>query len=420
MRPVLLLHFLFVTGSAFAQLSPVSAPGGIHKVRIPVEIRHNLILLRVSINGSLPLRFILDTGVKNTLLIEPLLLSVISLDTNGMQPAQVRGIGSPLPVPATRFRKVKLQLGDCSLHTCALLPDADLLVLPEGVISYGGMFGLPIAGIIGSEVFSAYVVKINYIESYIELIHKDYFKIDYNKWNSFTLFTRNNKPYLEATLLQPDSSTVKRIFLLDSGSSSAVLLSDPAAPPPPNSLRAVIGTGIGGAMEGKLCRYPAVQLGDFALSGPIVGLPDSLDIALLPRDQGYYANLGADILSRFHLIFDYSRSTLWLRPNSNYRKPFSYNFSGLEVAHTTAGQSPVVIQYVRPGSPGSEAGLQPGDTLLQIQHLEVSQMDIQEVYGRLSPDPGQGVCVQFIRTGTRIRQQACYRTRDELQISVQK
>ncbi len=43
----------------------LALPEGRNKVRIPFEIHDNLIVIPVVLNGSLPLNFILDTGVQD-------------------------------------------------------------------------------------------------------------------------------------------------------------------------------------------------------------------------------------------------------------------------------------------------------------------------------------------------------------------
>lgn len=400
-------------GLLAAQDATGTLPGGRSRVRIPVEIRHNLVLLKLTINGSMPLLFILDTGVRNTLLVEPILLPLLRLDTAGMTSALIRGLGSPEPIPATRYRNIRINAGDCMGDICTELPPMDMLVMPEGAISYGGMFGLPIAGIIGGEIFSRFVVRINYMESFIELIDPQSFSLPGNKWSSLPLTIRGGKPYAEGTLMLPDSSTVKRSFLLDSGSSSAVLYRDQQTATPERALHAVIGTGIGGSMMGKLCRYPALYLGEYELKRPIIGIPDSLDIATLPQETGYYGNLGAEVLSRFQVYFDYPHFQLHLRPNTTFHQAFTYSYSGLEIAHPAVHDPTLVIINVRPASPAHRAGLLPGDTLTRIQLLPTQTMDIQEAYARLNPDPGRGVCVTVLRGGRR-EQQICYRSEDEL------
>ena len=53
----------------------------IKAVKIPVEIFNNLILVQVRINNSFPLYFIVDTGVKTTLMTEPVILNFIKIST---------------------------------------------------------------------------------------------------------------------------------------------------------------------------------------------------------------------------------------------------------------------------------------------------------------------------------------------------
>src|SRR5882724_3069862 len=43
---------------------------GRSKVKIPIEVYNNLIIVPVVLNGKLPLKFILDTGVRTTILTE--------------------------------------------------------------------------------------------------------------------------------------------------------------------------------------------------------------------------------------------------------------------------------------------------------------------------------------------------------------
>src|ERR1700704_5548814 len=47
-----------------------SITDGRSRVTIPIEIYNNLIIVPVVLNGKLPLKFILDTGVRTTILTE--------------------------------------------------------------------------------------------------------------------------------------------------------------------------------------------------------------------------------------------------------------------------------------------------------------------------------------------------------------
>src|SRR5450432_2460589 len=53
-----------------AQILGFSLTDGQTKVNIPIEVYNNLIVVPVVLNGKLPLKFILDTGVRTTILTE--------------------------------------------------------------------------------------------------------------------------------------------------------------------------------------------------------------------------------------------------------------------------------------------------------------------------------------------------------------
>ena len=74
----ILVGLLFCSCLCFAQNSVAPEarrlgfvlPDGYDKVTIPFEIYNNLIIIDVLFNRSLPLKFVLDTGVRTTVLTE--------------------------------------------------------------------------------------------------------------------------------------------------------------------------------------------------------------------------------------------------------------------------------------------------------------------------------------------------------------
>src|SRR6187397_2842805 len=52
---------------------------GKKKVRIPIEINNNLIVVPVVLNDALPLKFILDTGVRTTILTQKTFTDILHL-----------------------------------------------------------------------------------------------------------------------------------------------------------------------------------------------------------------------------------------------------------------------------------------------------------------------------------------------------
>src|SRR5690348_4301365 len=52
---------------------------GRSKARIPIEVNNNLVVIPVVINGQLPLKFILDTGVRTAILTEKIFSDILNL-----------------------------------------------------------------------------------------------------------------------------------------------------------------------------------------------------------------------------------------------------------------------------------------------------------------------------------------------------
>src|ERR1041384_5933907 len=56
-----------------------SLADGKKKVRIPIEIFNNLVVVPVVLNDALPLKFILDTGVRTTILTQKTFTDILNL-----------------------------------------------------------------------------------------------------------------------------------------------------------------------------------------------------------------------------------------------------------------------------------------------------------------------------------------------------
>jgi predicted metalloprotease with PDZ domain len=75
--------------------------------------------------------------------------------------------------------------------------------------------------------------------------------------------------------------------------------------------------------------------------------------------------IGNDILRRFNTIINYEKKDIYLIPNSHYRDPFDYSYSGLELYFINGL---VEIGDVAKGSPAEFCGLQEGDIVVAINN----------------------------------------------------
>ncbi|MDX2283080.1 MAG: aspartyl protease family protein [Bacteroidia bacterium] len=364
--------------------------GNAPSVRIQVEIQNNIVLVPIRINGSFEMNFILDTGVKTTILTEPLLSAFLNLDS--LSRVKVRGLGEGDAIEAFLARNVSMSLPGVQGY------GINMLVLPEGLISYSGMFGKPVYGIIGYELFGQFVVEINYHQKYIRLHDPFQFRLRGN-WDHIPIDVRRSKPYLRASLVDFRGDTIESEWLIDTGASMAISLFDRDLPLPDPSIEAFLGQGLSGNVYGKLGRSKGFMLGSFSFEHVVTGYPDPESINYAPDDTAWYGNLGAEILSRFHLIIDYNREVLHLRKSSGYKKPFEYNISGLELLSLGSAFDHFIISYVRPKSPAEQAGLQTNDILLSINGIPAGDLKIDELYEQLNKQNGRMVHLRCMRGG---------------------
>jgi hypothetical protein len=78
-------------------------------------------------------------------------------------------------------------------------------------------------------------------------------------------------------------------------------------------------------------------------------------------------HIGLAILSRCHIIFDYSHDRLYIisGPQSAIKATFPKDRSGLVLKKV---QDDYIVRYVCPGSPAMKAGFQVGDTVIQVNN----------------------------------------------------
>lgn len=395
----LLLGILFVclaTSQLLAKTAGFFLKGDVKSVRINVDVKNNVILIPVRVNNSFEMNFILDTGVKATILTEPKIIPWLNLDS--LSRIKVRGLGKGQEIDAGLARNIRISIPGAEGR------GINMVVMPENVISYSGMFGKPVYGIIGFDIFGQFAVEINYQQKYITLYNPFYFKGKRGKkWQSIPLHIRKSKPYINASLNDHRGKKIEETWLLDTGASMALSLFKDELPVPQNSISAFLGKGLTGEVHGFLGRNPSFNIGRYQFEEIITGYPDKESLAMFPKDMEWYGNIGSDVLSRFHVVFDYFHEKLYLKKNSSYRKPFDYNNSGLEVVGIGSKFEHFMITYVRPNSPAAAAGIKINDLLLSLNGNAVKGMAIEDLYAGLIRKQGKIVRLKLKRNGEVIK-----------------
>jgi len=391
----MLLVLCTVAFSARAQ-SGFSLPKGTRHVEIPFEYINNFIILDIGFNGSLPLKFIFDTGAEHTILSKREVSDFLQVRYD--REFRVKGSDLKTELVAYLARNIQLEI----LGKKIIASNEDILVLKEDYFRFEEYAGLAVHGILAGHVFSRYLLKINYQRKVLTLYERGSYKMDREGFESLPLEAFRNKLYINTQAqLQPDSSAPVKL-LLDTGAGMPLMLftnTHPLIQPSVNAIPTNIGMGLGGYLEGFVGRTPGLLLGKFSQKNVLTYF-QTVDTAQdLSSLNGRNGLIGNTILSRFQLVIDFQEATLWLKPAKYYQKEFVYDRSGLNIIASGARLNHFSVLNVLPGSPAEEAGIHAGDRILRVGWLAASLRTLEDLQGMLQRKPGKQVKIVIKRDG---------------------
>ncbi|RDV14884.1 PDZ domain-containing protein [Pontibacter diazotrophicus] len=362
------------------------------KINIPFDLVHNLIVIPVRINGSQPLNFILDSGVKNTLITH--LYHDDSLDLKEINKITIQGLGEGHSIEAYESDGNEMFMrGIKGINH-------RVYVLLEDVFDLSSYMGMPVHGIIGYDIFKNFIVKINYSNKNLTLYRPDATLKKKRKAEEYPLHIEGTKAYVHGNVRQHNGDTIKVKLVIDTGASHSLSLylpSDGRLTLPPKVMKAYLGRGLSGDLHGQIGRLEAFALGKYELEDLPASYPDAESIKLAINMGGRNGNLGSDVLSRFTVIFDYPHSRLTLIPNHRFKEPFNYNMAGFEVVTPLPGTNFYVISNVIEDSPAKLLGLEPGDQLLNVNGRKCHELMLPELLEILKSKPGRTLRLRLKR-----------------------
>jgi hypothetical protein len=242
--------------------SRVVFPASKLAVTIPFEHTRNGIFVRARLNGKPdPLWFVIDSGAARTII----------------SPAAARG-GIPL-------KDSVITIGDVAIDRIELRI-ADLSTISR-------MWGRRVDGVIGYDLLCRAALAVDYDTSRVTLTHPAVFQYAGNG-AELKLTIRHGWSFVEGTIKVTGRPAVIDTFMLDSGSPDAVnhpIIRDSKGP-----LRKISTAGVLGPTEW-------FQIGKYT-----VGSTQSMCCSSLDNNR----QIGVDLLSRFHVTFDYPHKRLIL------------------------------------------------------------------------------------------------------------
>ncbi|NJN40986.1 MAG: PDZ domain-containing protein [Flammeovirgaceae bacterium] len=372
----------------------------VKRVQIPIEIHNNLIVLPVVINNQLPLKFILDTGVRTTILTEKSFSDILDLPYSRQY--SISGPGGEKLIEAFVTNNVSIDLPGIRGKGHAML------VLEQDYLELRNYLGTDVHGVLGYELFSRFVIQIDYKNNRIVLTQPDKFKPG-RRYQVFPLTVEDTKPYMMATIVMNDSTQVDAKLLVDSGASHGIMI-DPESnlnlAAPERHIESIIGRGLGGVITGKIGRIDALELGKYTLKNVIANFPDPNsynDTLKLDRDVFRNGSIGGEVLTRFNVAINLPGEKLYLKKNSSYKKKFYYNLSGITIKAKGARLRRYEITDVRANSSGERGGLQNGDIILSVNGIAAESLSLTILNGFFNSKPQRKVTLEIERAGVKMK-----------------
>ncbi len=430
-KKIALYSIIFLlTISSFAQGTFKILDNRKENKSMPFTLVNNLIVVKAEINGK-ELSFLLDSGVKRTMLFN--LKFADSLVLKNVEKLKIRGLGEGNPINAVKSK------GNLFDMNGIVNDDLNLFVITDNLFDLSAKMGVDIHGIIGGDLLKNFVVKINYAQKKITFYMPDTF--DYSKCKnceSFPLDFYNSKPFINVEIEDHLGKEIDVKLLIDSGGGDALWLfphSNPDIIVSDKYFDDFLGKGLNGNIFGKKSRIKKLKIGSFEFEDASVSYPDSTSMVKMHSNKDRNGTLGAEILKRFLVIFDYPNRKITLKKNKQlYKDPFLYNMSGMELIfggemlvkvkrarlvdpdksmntsiteifynYDWTYKPSYQVSLVRNGSPAHLAGIMEGDIVLEINGKPAYSLKMQELIHLLSIKENKKIKLLIDRNGEHLR-----------------
>jgi hypothetical protein len=390
-----LLANLSVAGLPFSP--PEAATGGAAAVtwlgtpgtaKLPFDYRARHVWLKASVNGGPPEDFLFDTGASVTVL-DSAWAATHGLKTQGRMQAAGAGAAGAASFATLGSLRVA-SAGNDGVE----LKDVKVAVLDVNP-SFEPMFWRSMAGVIGYDVISRFVVTVDYDDSVVVLHDPATWKYT-GPEKPLSMVMNGTVPALQGKFDDADEG----LFRLDVGSSSTVDVHAPFAKKTGilnrmGKTTRFDGVGFGGSFSSEVGRLRSMSLGPYEWDDPIVVVSHATEGAFASEE--FAGNIGNRILERYRVTFDYEHRQVYLEPGKRYADRDHLTRAGVLLTRRAGS---VGVESVLANSPAEHAGLRAGDQVLAVDGRDIGQWDLPQISDLLDEgEPGRKVPVRVLRGG---------------------
>ena len=315
-------------------------------------------VLKVRVNNSRPLSFVLDTGDQFAI-IDLELAKSIGLKLGSA--VRVGGVGATTQSGA--FVK------EASFTVSQIPGFSQPVTMALPIRTLAPKLGQDFDGIIGSEFIEQFVVEVDYLNHELKLHDKNKFSYS-GSGEIVPIQLRHGHPIIDAEVIPFGNEKIAGKFVLDLGAGLALALYSPFVNKHQllrsniKTIKSLGGAGAGGETVGEIGRVVELRIGDFKIEQPITLFSQDKEGAF--ADPSLSGNIGARVASKFRLFLDYDRKRIIFEANEHFDQPFDQAQSGISLIAEGNDYRVFRVRNLLENSPGSEAGLQKDDIIVSI------------------------------------------------------
>jgi predicted aspartyl protease len=362
----------------------VKFSSGSSSLKIPIELDGNIILMRVSVNKSRPLKFIFDTGASASV-VSPEIASELGLKSQG----EVQGTATGGSITASIIEGVTFDVQGVEVSNQMI-----------AAVSFGATPCFPFDGIIGFDFINSFVVELDYENKMMNLYDpRSYHNAGVGK--RVTLMLEDRTPLVETQLTLASHAPVMARLQIDTGGDGTVILNSPFVVKHKLLSRRLKtipdrGVGVGGEEARVLGRAKSIKIGQSVFANPLVSFSSPTEGSGEDENDGI---IGGEILRRFKVILNYSRKEMILKSNRHINEPYDVAMTGIVLSAEKEDDCKAwKVTEVAKNSPASFAGIRAGDAITAVDGRAVSTIPSDEVE-QLFRRPGRRVVLTIKRGG---------------------